>query len=349
MKRVRVDVLVVGLGPAGASAALRAASLGLDVLAVERRRTPGQPVQCAEFVPAPLRARLPEGTVIQAIDALVSHLAEGPTHRLASPGFMISRARLDGGLARAAQDAGARLMTGARLVALADNHAVVAKRDRAIRVDYGVLIAADGPTSTVARLLSLPALPVVPARQYTLALVNARRETEVWLSRAWPGGYAWLFPRGVEAHVGLGARLAPVRLKSELDRLVFRLLAAGRVKPPVLRITGGSIPVGGLRPRLALGRVVFAGDAGGFTHPVTGAGIAPAMDAGVEAARAAHAFVGGDHKALAGFDEEMRERFGAAHARAREARALLRADRDNAAWIEAWPGFHGSAAILVEA
>ena len=46
-----VDVLVVGLGPAGAAAACEAASRDLNVLAVERNAEPGLPVQCAEFVP----------------------------------------------------------------------------------------------------------------------------------------------------------------------------------------------------------------------------------------------------------------------------------------------------------
>ena len=45
------DVLVVGLGPAGSRAAAVAATAGLNVIALERRKTAGSPVQCAEFVP----------------------------------------------------------------------------------------------------------------------------------------------------------------------------------------------------------------------------------------------------------------------------------------------------------
>ena len=46
------DVLVLGLGPAGASAAAAAAGRGCKVIALDRKREPGRPVQCAEFVPA---------------------------------------------------------------------------------------------------------------------------------------------------------------------------------------------------------------------------------------------------------------------------------------------------------
>ncbi len=49
---IATDVLVLGLGPAGACAAQQAAAHGCKVIAVDRKRVAGQPVQCAEFVPA---------------------------------------------------------------------------------------------------------------------------------------------------------------------------------------------------------------------------------------------------------------------------------------------------------
>ena len=53
------DVLVVGLGPAGSRAAAIAAAAGLGVIALERRRIAGTPVQCAEFVPAAIEHDVP--------------------------------------------------------------------------------------------------------------------------------------------------------------------------------------------------------------------------------------------------------------------------------------------------
>ena len=52
------DVLIVGLGPAGCRAAAEAAVRGLKVLGIDRRGRPGEPVQCAEFVPALLGQEL---------------------------------------------------------------------------------------------------------------------------------------------------------------------------------------------------------------------------------------------------------------------------------------------------
>ena len=48
------DILIIGAGPAGTSAAKAAAQTGLKVMIAERRGTVGVPVQCAEYIPAPL-------------------------------------------------------------------------------------------------------------------------------------------------------------------------------------------------------------------------------------------------------------------------------------------------------
>ena len=82
------DVLVVGLGPAGASAARAAAKAGARVVAVDRREVPGLPVQCAEFVPLSLGQEVPDlrESVVQPIDAMDTFTEEPPaTLRLEQP------------------------------------------------------------------------------------------------------------------------------------------------------------------------------------------------------------------------------------------------------------------------
>uniref|UniRef100_UPI0002624CBA NAD(P)-binding protein n=1 Tax=Acidithiobacillus thiooxidans TaxID=930 RepID=UPI0002624CBA len=54
MNKIKLDLLIVGAGPAGTAAARAAADKGLRVLCVDRRAQIGLPVQCAEFVPMPL-------------------------------------------------------------------------------------------------------------------------------------------------------------------------------------------------------------------------------------------------------------------------------------------------------
>ncbi len=74
MEIERTDVLVIGCGPAGASAALQAARRGCAVIAVDRKREPGKPVQCAEFVPALIGVppRTLSASVRQPIKAMIT-------------------------------------------------------------------------------------------------------------------------------------------------------------------------------------------------------------------------------------------------------------------------------------
>jgi len=326
--RQKVDVLVVGLGPAGGAAALAAAQAGLCVAAVERRKEIGVPVQCAEFIPLPLaRYAVPEGVLQQRIQGMISHLPSGRVEKSDTPGLMIDRAAFDQALARQAEQSGARLYLNSRLVGLdsAGSSAIAVTPQGEIRFDYRLLVAADGPHSLVARLLGLPKLETVHTRQYTVPLLEASEETEIWLSPDYPGGYAWLFPKGDVANLGLGVdKRYGADPKGLLDALHRKLVVEGRVGEAILHRIGGAIPVGGLRRNLVMGNVLFVGDAAGLTHPVTGAGIAAAVVSGELAGQAAAAWlIGCDDNALMDFENTIRDQFGAGLQRAVARRAWL--------------------------
>jgi flavin-dependent dehydrogenase len=115
-------------------------------------------------------------------------------------------------------------------------------------------------------------------------------------------------------------------LKNIVARLHAALIASGRVGAEILGLTGGAIPVGGmLTPCGLLGETLalLAGDAAGLTNPVTGAGIAAAVDSGRLAGEAAAAWVGGDRTAGAKYEDELRELFQPALSRAVERRREL--------------------------
>ena len=355
--RAKVDVLVIGLGPAGGAAALAAARSGLRVAAVERRKEIGVPVQCAEFIPLPLaRYATPEGVLQQNIRGMASHLPSGQVETNRSPGLMIDRAAFDQALARQAEASGASLYVNSRLVGLdgAGSSARMATPQGEICFDYRVLVAADGPRSFVARSLGLPRLETLHTRQYTVPLLEANklppltsweRETpsplmgegwgegdslkatctEIWLSPDYPGGYAWLFPKGGVANLGLGVdKRYGADPKTLLDALHRDLIDQGRVGETILRRTGGAIPVGGLRRNLVVGNVLFVGDAAGLTHPITGAGIAAAVVSGELAGQAAAAWlIGRESNALMDFEEDICDQFGASLQRAVARRAWI--------------------------
>lgn len=315
-----VDVLVVGVGPGGAAAAWRAAEAGLKVVAVEKKKLIGEPVQCAEFIPGPMAAYAHEdGVLSQRIDGMKTYLPSGVVAPSAYPGLMVDRAAFDRALAARASKAGAEIMTDTALIALDSGQRLARLRHdgRIGEIHYRVLVAADGPHSAVARFHGLAALPVIYTRQYTVPLNETYMDTDIWLSDEFPGGYGWLFPKGKLANLGLGVdRRFGQDLKTPLEHLHAQLAGQGRVGAEVVQRTGGAIPVGGLRASLVHESILFVGDAGGFTHPITGAGIAAAVQSGERAGMAAAEYKDGDAGALTTYDEDMRDQYESTLARA---------------------------------
>ena len=320
-----IDVLVIGLGPAGASAALTAASAGKRVVGLDRKKTPGRPVQCAEFVPALIHSGdAAQRARIQPIDAMHTFVETEQADIMPDfPGVMIDRAAFDARLVEAARQAGVEIRMGCTIREI--------HPDGTVRLSTGetltarTLIGADGPHSPVGEAVGHVNRDIIASRQITVPLLEPHTATDIFLSDRLPGGYGWLFPKGDVANIGLGVSDAwRDRLKPELDKLHARLIRDGRVGTRILAHTGGSIPAGGMiDPVARLGDVLvlLAGDAAGLTNPITGAGISAAVMSGTFAGEAAAHWVDGDSLAPDDYREDLEDHFGASLRRASNRRA----------------------------
>lgn len=310
------DVLVLGLGPAGAAAAAEAARRGCRVIALERKRSPGVPVQCAELVPAMIEADL-AGVVRQRIDAMavfVEHDAADLQPHF--PGHMLDRAAFDASLVEQARRAGADVRLSTAVQGLTADGAVVTEGGT---LRAPVVVGADGPRSRAGKAIGRVNDALVETRQVTVALKQPHRATDIFLSAGIPGGYGWLFPKGELANLGAGVSQEH---KARLKPIVARLHESqkARLCPDILALTGGAIPVGGmLKPFAMLEQtlVLLAGDAAGLANPVTGAGIAAAVHSGRLAGEAACT------RAAARYEEELEDLYRPALERALRRRREL--------------------------
>lgn len=325
------DVIVVGLGPAGARAAAAAAFAGRRVIGLDRKRKAGSPVQCAEFIPTMLGQELEglDAVTHQRIAAMETFIEGDARERTENfPGRMICRESFDRRLVEKAVEAGADCRFAVKIDGIDDSGAVRLSDGSVLRAP--VIIGADGPRSRVGAAIGIVNEDVVETRQVTVPLLKPHDATDIFLTEELPGGYAWLFPRGDVANIGAGIiPCARHSLKEFLEDLHEDLAAQGRVDARVLSHTGGPIPVGGrLQSHKAVGETVYllCGDAAGLANPVTGGGIASAVISGELAGEAAADWLDGDADSLQDMEAELAAIFDPALNRAKARRdGLLRA------------------------
>ena len=299
----RYDVVVVGCGPAGASAAAASARRGLSALLIDRKRSVGVPARSAGYVPLALRRRVwfDDACVLQPVAGFRLFLPDGRTAEVAAPGYILDRTRFDKTLTLHAVECGADLANGT-VVGVSGPCVRFRRGGQEAEVEGRVIIGADGPRSAVRRAIGAPDAAFMVTAQAEVGLRVPFDAAEVRFDRRCAGGYMWFFPSGRTARVGVGvpAAHAPL-LRRLLGDFLEYLADEGRVyAEAVLGYSGGPSPAGGLLPCVQRGHALLAGDAAGCTDPFTGSGIYGAVLSGDLAGRtAARALLAGDD--LAGY------------------------------------------------
>ena len=292
------DAIVVGLGPAGAGAAVELCRGGARVLVLDGSGERGKP--CGGCLSRRWRWLF---QWLGDADWLWEHEVERlwlsapgrpPAHWRSEPAgaYLVDRTRLDRWLAGRARRAGARVVKQrVRQVEQEGSRFRVETRQGVFRSRW--LVGADGVAGVVSRCLGLAYrgwryLGICEERPLSGHLARVLRGGVVLELGGVPGGYGWIFPRGGVVNLGMGrwqwGREGSTR---GLARAYARFLGRhGLAGPGAWRGAAIACPGWWRRPPLLRGRALLAGDAAGLSDPFLGEGIGPALYSGRLAGRA---------------------------------------------------------------
>ncbi|MDB5059197.1 MAG: geranylgeranyl reductase, partial [Chloroflexi bacterium] len=206
------DVVVVGGGPAGASAAHVLAQDGARVLLLEKARIPrykpcGGGITARAHAASPLVAAFPMETTADTV--LVHARTMEVACRLPVPIGMVMRDRFDAYLVEQAVHAGAELRDGTALSGLEQDGSSLRLRAGTETITASYVVGADGAAGMTARFAGFDQMRTTGAAvEVELAVSEqalGRYKKKILLDLlAIQGGYAWIFGKAEHLSVGLG-------------------------------------------------------------------------------------------------------------------------------------------------
>jgi digeranylgeranylglycerophospholipid reductase len=291
------DVIVVGAGPGGSSAALAAARKGRKVLLLEKHSIIGYPLCCAEGISksglediVPLNPRW----VASRVERVRLVGPGGAEARIEHPaaGYVLDRKIFDRDVATLAAGQGAAVKTNVQAIGLLNggNEPVwgvkVLEGGRPNEYFAPVIIAADGVESRIGYWAGLNTTLFLSgfdsAAQYLIGGLKLDQEClDFYFGRELcPGGYAWVFPKGNgTANVGLAFTPA-LNAKVKAIELLNRFAAERFPGASIMETVVGGVPAYVGKKLMRVKNVLLVGDAARLVDSISGAGIANALLSG---------------------------------------------------------------------
>ena len=274
---VTCDVLVVGAGPAGCSAARSAAKSGLKTILIEENKEIGNPVQCAEGIGAYLIPYMPFDIPKRLFKWKISGMCFWAENLLIKreggmwSGYSIDRKEWDQWLAMVAAKEGAEIYLNTKLISLECEakynvkKAIAIRHGKTIEFEPKYIVAADGVNPTVINCLGVKQkawLGHVKSFEMRNLSMKYPRHDQLFMGEFAPRSYAYIFPLSkTTANIGVGT----IFEKEHLDNLFEAFTNVPFIKKQLgnRKITSeksGDAPIQNLTEKLVYGNVFLVGD-----------------------------------------------------------------------------------------
>ena len=269
---MRYDLIVVGAGPAGSTAARESALRGLSVLMFDKAEFPrDKPCGGAVSVRSANVLDLDLNPVIERnITSAEFTWPRGLEFTRSSSGvitYMTQRRHLDTFLAERAVDAGVVFRQRESVTGVERSGDHVAVHAGMHTYEARALVVADGANGTAARMAGIQTdffrCIALEENITPKGAFPARWETAIGVDfGGLPGGYGWLFPKGDHVNIGLGGwkHVGP-SLRGKLRRLVESF---GFDSTDLWGVRGYHLPIRRRGSKLVDGNTLLVGDAAGI-------------------------------------------------------------------------------------
>ncbi len=270
MHGMAYDVIVIGAGPAGSAAAHACAKSVLSTLCIEEHGTVGYPVQCAGLLSNAAFAEcgVSDCSVLNTVQGARVVSGKGSSVLLDAhqkKASVVDRGMLDREMAEVAACAGVEYQLKTSVYGIRDGEVLTRGGFGHRQYAFKILIAADGPRSTIARMYGMQrAQTFLSGVQADMVLDCDPRFVELFPDAS-PDFFGWMIPTGSgRVRVGLcGKERVPERFRE----FVHRIGGDSSV-----HLVTGTLPLG-VMPVTYGRRTLFVGDAGGFAKPTSGGGV----------------------------------------------------------------------------
>lgn len=263
------DVVVVGAGPAGSTAARECAKQGLTTLCIEEHGTIGHPVQCAGLLSlaAWQECMVSPRTILNQVRGACFVTSCGEVLTLDAgelKAVIVDRGILDREIAGAAVAAGAELRLKTYVQKVTDSGVITTGVRGKEEVSARLIIAADGVRSGIARHLGFQRSPVL-LTGLQMEIIREMNPSYVEVHpHASPDFFGWVIPLGRNrARVGL---LGETEVRARFAHFISQYTATNT------HWVSGAIPLG-VMPHTYGKKTLFVGDAAGLVKPTSGGGV----------------------------------------------------------------------------